>query len=237
MPFAWAPLEEVTMHVTMLLYPKLTQLDLIGPFEAFARCPELKIDLVWKSIEPVVDGSGLLLMPTADFLNAPPTDILFVPGGPGQLALMEDEEVLGFLRERASQSKYVTSVCTGSLVLGAAGLLQGYEATCHWLSLEQLALLGAAPKVQRVVTDRNRITGAGVTSGIDFTLTVIAQIYGQEHAELVQLTMEYDPQPPFDRGSPDTARPHILEAVKSYSRDFQQQRIEVTTRAAQNLTA
>jgi cyclohexyl-isocyanide hydratase len=210
-----------SMHVTMLLYPGLTQLDLTGPFEVFARYPELEIDLVWKDLAPVKDGSGLHLLPTKTFGTVPQTDILFVPGGPGQVELMEDAETLSFLRRKAEEASYITSVCTGSLILAAAGLLQGYRATCHWVSLSQLAILGAIPVQERVVLDRDRITGAGVTSGIDFALSLTARLFGEDRAQKVQLSMEYDPQPPFRGGS--VQRPRLststpLQALQQVSK-------------------
>lgn len=223
------------MQIAMLLYPRLTQLDLTGPFEVLTRFRECKIDLVWKSTEPVRDASGLTILPTCDFLNCPQADVLFVPGGPGQSALMEDEEVLAFLRKQADTARYITSVCTGSLVLGAAGLLKGYRTTCHWLSLSQLSLLGAEPVSERVVQDRNRITGAGVTSGIDFALQLAAGLFGEERARKVQLQMEYDPQPPFSGGSPASAQADLIEAVRAESAAFQDAREAVTRRAAARL--
>lgn len=219
------------MHVTMLLYPRLTQLDLTGPFEVLARVPGLSIDLVWKEQAAIVDVSGLRLFATHAFNDAPPTDILFVPGGPGQLALMEDAETLTFLRQRAKRAQFVTSVCTGSLVLAAAGLLQGYRATCHWMSLSQLALMGSVPVQERVVVDRNRITGAGVTSGIDFGLILVATLFGKERAQLIQLSMEYDPQPPFGGGSIATAEPTHVEQLKAQAAGFQERR-ELAARLA-----
>lgn len=219
------------MHVTMLLYPGLTQLDLTGPFEVFARFSELKIDLVWKDLAPVRDGSGLQLLPTRTFDDAPPTDILFVPGGPGQVDLMDDAQTLNFLRQRAREASLVTSVCTGSLVLAAAGLLQGYRATCHWMSLAQLALMGAIPVSERVVIDRDRITGAGVTSGIDFALALTAQLFGQDRAQRVQLSMEYDPHPPFVGGSLATAKAAHIDHLRAVAAQFQQRREIASTLA------
>ncbi|MBW4655937.1 MAG: DJ-1/PfpI family protein [Kaiparowitsia implicata GSE-PSE-MK54-09C] len=212
------------MHVTMLLYPRLTQLDLTGPFEVFAHVPGVTIDLVWKERGGLVDASGLHLFATHAFHDAPPTDVLFVPGGPGQLALMDDAETLTFLRKRAEQAKFVTSVCTGSLVLAAAGLLQGYRATCHWMSLSQLEVLGSVPVQERVVVDRNRVTGAGVTSGIDFALALVATIFGEERARLIQLSMEYDPQPPFLGGSVSKADPTHVEQLQTMAAGFQKKR-------------
>ena len=168
------------MDVVMLLYPGMTQLDLTGPYEVLVQFKELSLHLVSKDRDTVTDSDGLRLAPTASFADCPKAGILFVPGGPGQIALMEDAEVLAFLRRQAEGATYVTSVCTGSLVLAAAGLLTGYSATCHWLSLYQLGFFGVVPVKERVVIDRNRMTGAGVTSGIDFALTLVAQLFGEE---------------------------------------------------------
>lgn len=220
------------MHVVMLLYPNLSQLDLTGPYEVLARNKELTLHLVWKNTDPVRDGSGLRIVPTCSFEDCPQADILFVPGGPGTGALMEDAQVLDFLRRQARGAHYVTSVCSGSLVLAAAGLLTGYRATCHWLSLSQLALFGAEPVTERVVQDRNRITGAGVTSGIDFALSLTATLFGEDRARATQLMIEYDPAPPFSGGSPDSASPETLAAVKAITDQFQAKREAVSRRAA-----
>src|ERR1700682_5220438 len=157
------------MQVVMLLYPRFQQLDLTGPYEVLARFEELNLHLVWKTLDPVSDVNGLRILPTDTLAGSPQADILFVPGGSGQISLAG---VLDFLRRQASGALYMTSVCTGSLVLAAAGLLTGYRATCHWLSLDQLAYFGAVPVRERVVVDRDRVTGAGVTSGIAFALTL-----------------------------------------------------------------
>jgi len=220
------------MNVVMLLYPNLTQLDLTGPYEVLARYKELSLHLVWKDCEPVRDVSGLRIVPTVSFDDCPQADILFVPGGPGQVALMDDGEVLDFLRRQAAGARYVTSVCTGSLVLAAAGLLTGYRATCHWLSLPQLALFGVEPVPERVVIDRNRISGAGVTSGIDFALALMAQLFGEERAKAAQLMIEYDPAPPFAGGSPSSASTETISAVKALTDGFQANREAVSTRVA-----
>lgn len=224
------------MHVVMLLYPRLTQLDLTGPFEVLARFRELELHLVWKTTDPVRDASGLTILPTGSFETCPAADVLFVPGGPGQVALMEDAETLAFLRRQAETARYVTSVCTGSLVLGAAGLLTGYRATCHWLSLPQLGLFGVEPVAERVVSDGNRITGAGVTSGIDFALSLASQMFGEERARKVQLQMEYDPQPPFPGGSPASAPAELVATVRTELAAFQQQREAVSQRVAAALS-
>jgi len=223
------------MHVVMLLYPNLTQLDLTGPYEILARYKELTLHLVWKDSAPVRDASGLQIVPSCSFDDCPQADILFVPGGPGMGALMEDVQILDFLRRQAQGARYITSVCTGSLVLAAAGLLTGYRATCHWLSLPQLAYFGVEPVAERVVVDRNRITGAGVTSGIDFALSLMAALFGEDRAKMVQLMIEYDPAPPFSGGSPGSAAPDTMAAVKAITDSFQAKREEVSRRAAEKL--
>jgi len=220
------------MNVVMLLYPRFQQLDLTGPFEVLARFQELKIHLVWKTRDPVRDVNGLRLLPTCTFEDCPKAGILFVPGGPGQISLMEDAEVLALLRQQAEGADYVTSVCTGSLVLAAAGLLTGYRATCHWLSLDQLGLFGVMPVKERMVTDRNRMTGAGVTSGIDFALTLVASLFGEERAKRAQLAMEYDPKPPFIGGTPESASPQLVESLREANASFQEEREVVARRAA-----
>ncbi len=194
-----------THQVGLLLFPKLTQLDLTGPFEALARIPGARVHLLWKRIEPVVSDTGLQIMPTTTFEDCPELHLISVPGGPGQIELMDDQEVLAFVRRQGLQARYVTSVCTGALVLGAAGLLDGYEATTHWASMENLEPLGARPVRQRICIDRNRITGGGVTAGIDFGLYVASLLTDRPTAETIQLFMEYNPAPPFEAGSPETA--------------------------------
>lgn len=223
------------MQVVMLAFPRMTQLDLTGPFEVFTRFKELKVDLVWKTADAVADISGLRLLPSKTFADCPPADILFVPGGPGQMDMMEDAETLDFLRRQAAGATWVTSVCTGSLVLAAAGLMTGYRATCHWSSIDQLALFGVEPVAERVVVDRNRVTGAGVTSGIDFGLTLAAMLFGEERARQAQLGMEYDPAPPFTGGTPSTAPKETVEAVTAALASFIAQRRAISERAADAL--
>ncbi|HXC41031.1 MAG TPA: DJ-1/PfpI family protein [Burkholderiales bacterium] len=225
------------MQVVALVFPHMTQLDLTGPLEVFSRFKELSIHLAWKSLDPVKSGGGLPIMPTVDFASCPQADILFVPGGPGQLALMDDAETLEFIRRQAGGAHYITSVCTGSLILASAGLLTGYRATCHWMSLAQLSYFGAEPVAERVVEDRDRITGAGVTSGIDFALLLTARIFGIERARLVQLSMEYDPKPPFTGGSPASANPGEAERLLDAVRDFNHKREVAAKKAAEALRA
>lgn len=220
------------LTVGLLLYPQMTQLDLTGPFEVFARLPATQVLLIARSQSPVRTERGLTLMPTTSYADCPALDVLFVPGGPGQISLMEDAETLDFLREKAKTARYITAVCTGSLVLGAAGLLQGYQAACHWLSREQLTLLGADPVPDRVVVDRNRITGGGVTAGIDFALTLAAELFGEDTAKEIQLQMEYDPAPPFQSGSPRTAEAAIVSRVHQATAARQTERLAATQRAA-----
>ena len=221
--------------VGLLLFPEMTQLDMTGPYEVFASMPRTTVEVVWKTLEPVTTGGGLRMLPTTTIAACPRLDVICVPGGPGQVALMQDAEVLDFLRRQAETCRFVTSVCTGSLVLGAAGLLRGYRATSHWLSLDQLALLGAIPVAERIVRDRNRITGGGVTSGIDFALFVAAQLFGEEVAKEIQLRIEYDPAPPFNAGSPRTADPALVAALSARLKDRQEARRAVTKEAARAL--
>ena len=193
--------------IGMLVLPGMTVLDLIGPQQFFAVAPGCTVQLLWKSREPVVSDSGVPILPTATFDEAPEElEVLFVPGGfQGTGATIGDPDVLDFVASRGERAKDVTSVCTGALILGAAGLLQGYRATTHWAYHELLPLVGAEPVAARVVEDRNRITGGGVTSGIDFGLTLLARLAGEDYARGWQLGTEYDPHPPFDAGTPEKA--------------------------------
>jgi cyclohexyl-isocyanide hydratase len=205
----------MAIHIGMLLYPRLTQLDLTAPFEVMHRIPEAQVHLVWKDTQPVRADSGLAILPTMTLADCPPLDVVFVPGGGGQLALMTDEVVLGFLREHGRAARYVTSVCTGALLLGAAGLLDGYAATTHWAFVDLLPRFGARPAPGRVVVDRNRITAGGVTAGLDFGLRVVAELAGERRAKLIQLALEYDPEPPFRGGHPSVADPEIVAELRA----------------------
>ncbi len=223
------------MQIGLILFPKLTQLDLTGPAEVFYRMPGAKVQLLWKTIEPVSSDRGMAILPTMRFADCHALDLICVPGGAGQIDLMDDEETLDFLRRIAPTCQLVTSVCTGSLVLAAAGLLDGYKATSHWSSIDQLSLLGAIPVAERVVRDRDRVTGAGVTSGIDFALTVVADLLGEEAAREIQLQMEYDPEPPFQSGSPRSASPALVQAMREKIAPFIARRTAATERAASRL--
>jgi cyclohexyl-isocyanide hydratase len=194
-----------TCHIGFLLFPHVTQLDLTGPAQILSRIPDARVHLLWKTREPVVTDVGFSINPTTSFEDCPPLDVLCVPGGFGIRALFGDDETLSFLRRQGEQARYVTSVCNGSLVLGAAGLLEGYRAACHWMWRHYLPRFGAIPVAERIVRDRNRVSGGGVTAGIDFALALAAELAGEEVAKLLQLNFEYDPQPPFDCGSPESA--------------------------------
>ncbi|MBR0662372.1 DJ-1/PfpI family protein [Neoroseomonas oryzicola] len=219
----------------LLLFPRLTQLDMTGPFEVFSRVPGGQVHLVWKTKEPVRADTGLTMLPDTDFATCPPLDILCVPGGPGVAALMEDEEVLAFLRAQAKGARFVTSVCTGALVLGAAGLLKGVRATTHWASHDFLAALGAEPVHARWVRDGRVVTGGGVTAGIDFALALVADLLSPEAAQAIQLQIEYAPAPPFEAGSPETAPAQVLATAKARGAGMRADREALVARVAARL--
>ena len=222
-------------RIGMLIFPRLTQLDMTGPYEVLARLPNTTVDLIARTLDPVTTDRGMQIVPTVTYDTCPPLDVVMVPGGPGQQDLMEDEEALGFLRRQAATAKYVTSVCTGSLVLAAAGLLKGKRATCHWAAIDHLSLLGAIPVRERVVVDGNIVTGAGVASGIDFALSLAAILEGEAVAREIQLQIEYDPAPPFNSGSPKTAAPETLAALTSRLAKLNEERRTVATRVGRKL--
>jgi cyclohexyl-isocyanide hydratase len=210
------------LHIGFLLFPDVTQLDLMGPAQILGRVPGAKVHLLWKQCEPVKTDAGFTVNPTGSFSDCPALDVLCVPGGFGVAAQLNDVDTLTFLRRQAATARYVTSVCNGSLLLGAAGLLDGYRSACHWMWRDYLPRFGAIAVDARVVRDRNRLSGGGVTAGIDFGLTLAAELAGDEVAKMIQLGFEYDPQPPFDCGSPEKAGP---ERVARY-RALQEKRIE-----------
>jgi len=201
--------------IAFLLFPNLTQLDLTGPAQVLSRLGNARIELVAKTRAPVPGDAGFALMPTATFAEVASADVLCIPGGTGTSDAIEDDSTLQWVRDVAARADWVTSVCTGALVLGAAGLLRGYRATTHWASHHLLAAFGAIPVAERVVFDRNRVTGGGVTAGIDFALALTAAIRGEEHARMVQLGLEYDPAPPFDAGSPERAGAALVERYRT----------------------
>ena len=220
------------LQIGLLVFPKVTQLDLTGPLQVFSSVPGAQLHLIWKRIEPIPSDSVLTLTPTTTFADCPQLDVICVPGGYGTDDLLNDEEVLAFLRRQAEGAKFVTSVCTGSLVLGAAGLLRGYRAATHWSAMDQLPAFGATPTKTRVCIDRNRVTGGGVTAGIDFALTLVSILVDRPTAEAIQLRLEYNPAPPFSSGSPDTAPPEIVARIKERIAPNQARRREAVARAA-----
>ncbi|MDQ3012723.1 MAG: DJ-1/PfpI family protein [Acidobacteriota bacterium] len=207
------------MEIAILLFDRLTALDAIGPYEVLSRIPNSNLKFIAKEAGAVRTDVGSLAL-VADYTldQVPSPDIFVVPGGPGQLALMEDEAILNWVRRAHETSKWTASVCTGSLVLGAAGLLKGLKATTHWLAYDALRELGAEAISQRVVIEGKIITAAGVSAGIDMALTLVARECGEPIAQAIQLGIEYDPQPPFDSGSPAKAPAEIVERLRSRSR-------------------
>jgi cyclohexyl-isocyanide hydratase len=225
-------MDKAPFIIGFVMFPGMTQLDLTGPYEVLARLPGAEIHLVWKDTDPVRSDRGLALLPTDSFETCPALDLLCVPGGPGINDLLTDETVLSFIREQAWAARYVTSVCTGALVLGAAGLLRGKRATTHWMSHGLLAEFGAVPIEARVVVDGRIITGGGVTAGIDFGLAIVAQLAGRPTAEAIELGLEYDPQPPFGTGSPARAGAKLVARMRAMSARIQGVRTEQVRRAA-----
>ncbi len=220
------------MVIGMLIFKDMTQLDFTGPYEVFSQMPGCEVKVIAATLEPVAANGGLRFLPDTTLETAPALDLVFVPGGPGVGPLMEDRAVLEFLRRQSAAARYVTSVCTGALVLGAAGLLKGYRATTHWLSLDLLREFGITAATERVVIDRNRITGGGVTSGIDFALVVAAEVCGADAAKQIQLLIEYNPAPPFACGHPSTADAAVVERVRSARAGMQAARLEKAKKAA-----
>jgi cyclohexyl-isocyanide hydratase len=228
---------EQPFHAGLLAFPMLTQLDLTGPYEVFNRMPGAHVHLIAKTLDPVPSEHGLPILPTVSFASSPELDLLVIPGGFGVNELLIDQTTLTFVRDAAEHARYMGAVCTGSLVLGAAGLLLGKRATCHWMSVEFLEAFGAIPATDRVVIDGNIVTGGGVTAGIDFALTVVAEVAGRNVAEEIQLAIEYDPRPPFHAGSPDTADPALVKALQSKWENRQEERRARVAQAAASLAS
>jgi cyclohexyl-isocyanide hydratase len=205
-------------RIGLLLFPEITQLDMTGPYEVFTKFPGAEVHLVWKSLEPVTANGGMRILPTATFETCPQLDLICVPGGGGMNPLLNDAETLAFLKRQAAAARYVTSVCTGSLVLGAAGLLKGKRAATHWMS-----------------RDGNVYTGGGVTAGIDFALKVAADAFGPDLAKSIQLAIEYNPQPPFDAGSPEGAGEAIVTRTRAAAAGRQAERALAVKQAAARL--
>ena len=202
------------ISIAFLLFEQVTQLDLTGPAQVLSRLGDCSIKLVAKTLDPVMTDAGFAIIPTHTLAQEATADVICVPGGSGADDAMEDVEIISWLRSASSSAKWITSVCTGSLVLGAAGLLRGRKATSHWTAREMLREFGAVPTHERYVIDGNIITGAGVTAGIDFALFLTSVLRGEDHAKRVQLALEYDPSPPFACGSPEKADTVTLAAVE-----------------------
>jgi putative intracellular protease/amidase len=208
------------MDIAIPLFDRITALDAIGPYEVLSRLPGARVRFV--AVTPGAyrtDNRQLTLMADEPLSAVPRPEIIMVPGGFGTRALMTPNPLLDWIRAAHETSQWTTSVCTGSLLLGAAGVLQGLEATSHWAALDQLAELGARPTLQRVVVQGKVVTAAGVSSGIDMALTLAARIAGDEVAQSIQLGIEYDPQPPFKAGSPETAPPHLVTRLRDRLRE------------------
>ncbi|MGN6774215.1 DJ-1/PfpI family protein [Rhizobium sp.] len=220
----------MTIRFGLLAFPGVQQLDLTAPYEVFASMDDAEVHLVWKDTSPIASATKLVLQPTTTFAECPPLDVICVPGGVGVNALLEDAAVLGFVREQAIQARFVTSVCTGSLVLGAAGLLKGKKATTHWNALDFLESFGAVVTPGRVVRDGNLFTAGGVTAGIDFGLTIAAALRGREEAEAIQLSLEYAPEPPFHSGLPEKASAEVLARTRQRLAGSRMARQEIIAR-------
>ena len=201
------------LNIAFVLFPNVTQLDFTGPLQVLSRIPGAKIHIVAKSLAPVTTDAALTLNPTTTFQKCPPVDVLVIPGGFGVDEAMNDPELTAFVKREGARARYVTSVCTGVFILGAAGLLQGKKATTHWAYHDELARIGAIPVKARVVRDGNIFTGGGVTAGLDFAFTLAAEIAGKNVAKAIQLGLEYDPAPPFESGSPGKAAVETLKGA------------------------
>jgi cyclohexyl-isocyanide hydratase len=219
-------------HIGGLIFPRVDQTDFTGPFEVLSRLPDAVFHVVGKGRTPVRDAKDLILTPEETLTEAPQLDVLLVPGGAGVNALLEDDEVLGFVRSQAAGARYVLSVCTGALVCGAAGLLRGRRATTHWASFHLLQLFGAIPVQERVVADGNLVTTAGVTAGFDGALRVAALLCGDRVAQEIQLSLEYAPEPPFTSGSPETAPADVLKAARESLQPVVDERLAIIRRIA-----
>ena len=227
--------QDIHLQIGSLSFEGLDQIDLTGPFEVFSRIRNSTYRIFRKTTAPVRDARGLRLIPDAALREAPQLDLLHVSGGPGQEALMDDEEVLSWIRDQAAGARCLFSVCTGTLVCGAAGLLKGRRATTHWTALHLLPFFGAIPVNKRVVTDGNMVFAGGVTSGIDGALQVTADLRGDEVAQAIQLAIEYAPEPPFNSGTPESAPVAVLEKVRASYRALTEQREQTARRVAERL--
>lgn len=224
-------------HVSIgfVIFPRMDQIDFTGPFEVLSRVPNSTVHVLWKEKAPFRDIKGLILTPEETLAEAPPLDVLVVPGGPGQQELMEDEAVLAFIRDRAGRARYIFSVCTGALICGAAGLLKGIRTTTHWGAFDLLKYFGAIPVDDRVVIDGKHVSAAGVTAGIDGALKLASLLRGDRAAQEIQLAIEYAPEPPFQSGTPSSAPPGVLAAVQAELRELSRRRIVTARKIAAKL--
>jgi cyclohexyl-isocyanide hydratase len=227
--------EHNRLQIGGLVFPGMDQMDFTGPFEVLSAIPNSRFHIFWKELTPVRDGNGLVLTPDTKLRDAPELDVLLVPGGHGQEAFMEDEEVLGFLRARAWKARYVLSVCTGALLCGAAGLLRGKRSTTHWNFLHLLPYFGAIPVDERVVIDGSHISTAGVTAGIDGAMRLAQLLAGDRVTQVIQLQMQYAPEPLYAGGTPRTAPPEIVSVAKATVRDLSERRLATAKRVAERL--
>jgi cyclohexyl-isocyanide hydratase len=223
------------LQIGSLIFPDLDQTDFTAPFEILSRIPDSTLHILWKDTNPLRDQKGLILTPETTLDDCPPLDVLHIPGGPGQQALMHDQQILSFIRRQAAHAKYLFSVCTGALILGAAGLLQGRRATTYWNAHHLLPWFGAIPVNQRVVVDGNLITTAGVTAGLDGALRLAALLRGDETAMRIQLYTQYAPEPPFHAGTPETAPPDIVASLRTAAAPLTTARLETARQIAQQL--
>lgn len=205
--------------IGLVFYPGMTSLDIVGPQQVFSALPGVQIHRIWKTLDPVETDDGMMVLPDTTFEDCPRLDVVCIGGGLGQMAVVDDPEVLEFLRKQGSTAKFITSVCGGSEFLAKAGLLQGYRAATHWAARQQLASLGVEVRTERVVIDRNRITGGGVTAGIDFGLTIASILCGEEVAKITQLLLEYNPAPPFDVGSPEKVGAELVSKAMFFMQE------------------
>jgi cyclohexyl-isocyanide hydratase len=227
--------DDVHLKIGALLFEGIDQIDVTGPFEVLSRLPNSTYRLYATSLSPVCDIQGLRLMADALLADAPQLDVLHIPGGPGQEALMENEEVLGWLRQQAAGARCVFSVCTGALICGAAGLIKERRATTHWSALHLLPYFGATPMAERVVIDGKWVFAAGVTAGIDGALRVAAELRGEKVAQVIQLGMEYAPEPPFSSGTPESAPSDVLAEAHKTGEGLAARRLETARRVAARL--
>lgn len=229
-----APSEE-HINIGALVFPRMDQIDLTGPFEVLSRLPNSTFHLLWKELIPVRDFRGLLITPETTFAEAPQLDLLVVPGGFGQEALMDDDVVLKFIQAKAATASYVFSICTGALLCGAAGLLRGVRSTTHWSAFHLLPYFGAIPVNARVVVDGKHVSAAGVTAGLDGALRVAVLMCGERIAQQIQLGIEYAPDPPFRSGTPQTAPPEVLQAARASVQKITDARLITAQRVAARL--